>query len=120
MTQVLEVIRELPIRLAEYGNVFRYEDSGSVSGLLRVRGMCMNDAHIYCTEEQIEDEFLKVMQMHDNLYKMLGLKDYFMRFSTWDPEDPKGKEKYIDDPANWEKTQGNGSSSNGKIGATFY
>jgi len=97
--------RDLPVRLAEYGNVFRYEDSGSVSGLLRVRGMCMNDAHIYCTEEQIEEEFLKVMKMHERLYKLLGLENFHMRLSTWDPEDPKGKEKYVDDPEAWEKTQ---------------
>ena len=97
--------RELPLRLAEYGNVFRYEDSGSVSGLLRVRGMCMNDAHIYCTEDQIEEEFLKVMKMHERLYKLLGLKNFHMRLSTWNPEDPKGKEKYVDDPEAWEKTQ---------------
>ena len=97
--------RELPLRLAEYGNVFRYEDSGSVSGLLRVRGMCMNDAHIYCTEDQIEEEFLKVMKMHERLYKLLGLNNFHMRLSTWDPEDPKGKEKYVNDPEAWEKTQ---------------
>ena len=87
--------RELPIRLAEYGNVFRYEDSGSVSGLLRVRGMCMNDAHIYCTEDQIEEEFLKVMKMHERLYKLLGLENFHMRLSTWDPEDPKEKKNML-------------------------
>ncbi len=97
--------RELPIRLAEYGQVYRYEDSGSVSGLLRVRGMSMNDAHIYCTAEQTKDEFLKVMRMHETLYATLGLTDYIMRFSTWDPEDPKGKDKYIDDPKGWELAQ---------------
>lgn len=97
--------RELPMRLAEYGHVYRYEDSGAVSGLLRVRGMCMNDAHIYCTHEQATEEFLKVMKMHQTLYDTLGLKDYYMRFSTWDPEDPKGKEKYINDPEGWEKAQ---------------
>lgn len=97
--------RELPYRLAEYGQVYRYEDSGAVSGLLRVRGMAMNDAHIYCTEEQIEDEFLAVMEMHRHLYDLLGLKDYYMRFSTWDPEDPKGKEKYVGNAGAWERTQ---------------
>lgn len=97
--------RELPIRYAEYGQVYRYEDSGAVSGLLRVRGMCMNDAHIYCTEEQAKDEFLAVMKMHEQLYATFGIKDYHMRFSTWDPEDPKGKEKYIDDPPAWTKAQ---------------
>lgn len=97
--------RDLPLRLAEYGQVYRYEDSGAVSGLLRVRGMCMNDAHIYCTEDQIEDEFLAVMNMHRELYDTLGIENYYMRLSTWDPEDPKGKEKYVDNPEAWEKTQ---------------
>jgi threonyl-tRNA synthetase len=97
--------RDLPLRYAEYGHVYRYEDSGSVSGLLRVRGMCMNDAHIYCTEEQIEDEFLAVMRMHQELYATMGIKNYYMRFSTWDPEDPKGREKYVDNPGAWDRSQ---------------
>ena len=97
--------RDLPLRLAEYGQVYRFEDSGALSGLLRVRGMAMNDAHIYCTEEQVKDEFLAVMKMHEEAYEILGLTDYYFRFSTWDPEDPKGKQKYIDDPAGWETTQ---------------
>jgi threonyl-tRNA synthetase len=101
----LRSYRDLPIRLAEYGQVYRYEDSGSLSGLLRVRGMCMNDAHIYCTEDQIKDEFLKVMTMHEDLYRVLGLHDYYLRFSTWDPTDPKGANKYVDNPAAWETTQ---------------
>jgi threonyl-tRNA synthetase len=101
----LRSYRELPVRFAEYGNVHRYENSGALSGLLRVRGMCMNDAHIYCTDEQIKDEFLKVMKMHETLYNLLGLKNYYMRLSTWDPEDPKGKDKYVDNPAAWEYTQ---------------
>jgi threonyl-tRNA synthetase len=97
--------RELPLRLAEYGQVYRMEDSGALSGLLRVRGMCMNDAHIYCTEEQIKSEFISVMQMHRVAYEVLGLSSYYMRFSTWDPDDPLGREKYVDNPAAWEKTQ---------------
>lgn len=97
--------RDLPLRLAEYGHVYRFEDSGSLSGLLRVRGMCMNDAHIYCTEEQIQDEFLAVMNLHEQVYQVLGLDNFYMRFSTWDPEDPKGKQKYVDNPAAWEKSQ---------------
>jgi threonyl-tRNA synthetase len=97
--------RDLPLRLAEYGQVYRFEDSGSLSGLLRVRGMCMNDAHIYCTEDNLKEEFLAVMEMHRQLYEILGLTDYYMRFSTWDPEDPKGKAKYVDDPEAWEKSQ---------------
>ena len=97
--------RDLPLRLAEYGQVYRFEDSGALSGLLRVRGMCMNDAHIYCTEEQVRSEFIAVMNMHREVYEVLGISNYYMRFSTWDPEDPKGKEKYIDDPEGWETTQ---------------
>ncbi len=97
--------RELPLRLAEYGQVFRYEDSGALSGLLRVRGMCMNDAHIYCTEEQAKPEFLAVMEMHSAVYRVLGMSSFYFRFSTWDPEDPKGKEKFINDPDGWERAQ---------------
>lgn len=97
--------RDLPLRLAEYGQVYRFEDSGALSGLLRVRGMCMNDAHIYCTEDQIKKEFLEVMNMHRDVYQILGISNYHMRFSTWDPEDPKGKEKYVNNPQAWEWTQ---------------
>ncbi|HEX5725740.1 MAG TPA: threonine--tRNA ligase [Longimicrobiaceae bacterium] len=97
--------RDLPLRLAEYGTVYRYEDSGALSGLLRVRGMTMNDAHIYCTEEQIRAEFLSVMELHREIYDLLGLSDYYMRLSTWDPDDPKGKQKYVDNPEAWERSQ---------------
>jgi len=97
--------RDLPMRLAEYGDVYRFEDAGALSGLLRVRGMCMNDAHIYCTEEQIKAEFLGVMDVHRQVYEVLGLTDYYMRFSTWDPEDPKGREKYVDNPSAWEQSE---------------
>ncbi len=97
--------RDLPLRLAEYGQCYRFEDSGALSGLLRVRGMCMNDAHIYCTAEQVIPEFIAVMDMYKTLYAILGLDSYYMRLSTWDPEDPKGKQKYIDDPEAWELTQ---------------
>ncbi len=101
----LHSYRDLPIRLAEYGQCYRYEDSGALSGLLRVRGMCMNDAHIYCTPEQVKEEFIKVMEMHREVYAILGLDNYYMRLSTWDPEDPKGKNKYVQDPEAWELTQ---------------
>ena len=65
----------------------------------------MNDAHIYCTEEQIQEEFIAVMNLHRDIYSVLGIDNYWMRLSTWDPEDPKGKEKYVDDPAAWEFSQ---------------
>lgn len=93
--------RDLPVRLAEYGHVHRWEDSGAVGGLVRVRGMCMNDAHIYCTEEQIKDEFKSVLQMYREAYEILGIEDYSIRLSRWDPEDPKGRDKYINEPESW-------------------
>lgn len=94
--------RDLPLRLAEYGTVYRHELSGTLSGLLRVRGMNMNDAHIYCTKEQIEEEFLSVMNMHKYYYELFGIKDYYMRLSL---HDPKNKDKYIDKPENWKFTE---------------
>jgi threonyl-tRNA synthetase len=90
--------RDLPLRLTEYGQVYRWEDSGGVSGLLRVRGMCMNDAHIYCTEEQIRAEFAAVMDMYAEAYRVLGLTDYRVRFSRWDPA---RRDKYVNDPQAW-------------------
>jgi threonyl-tRNA synthetase len=97
--------RELPLRLAEYGQVFRYEDSGAISGLLRVRSMCMNDAHLYVTPDQIKSEFLAVLEMHRKVYEVLGLESYKLRLSAWDPDDPKGKDKYVNDPEAWESSQ---------------
>jgi threonyl-tRNA synthetase len=102
----LRSYRDLPLRLAEFGQVYRFEESGGLSGILRVRGMCQNDAHIYCTEEQIKGEFLAVVDMVKKVYETLGITDYHMRFSTWDPEDPKGKEKFLNDPKAWEFAQG--------------
>ena len=97
--------RDLPLRLAEYGQVYRFEDSGAVSGLVRVRGMCMNDAHIYCTAEQIKDEFKAIMGMYQEAYDILGLDTFHVRLSKWDPEDPKGKDKYVDNPKAWEESE---------------
>ncbi len=97
--------RDLPLRLAEYGQVYRWEDSGAVNGLVRVRGMCMNDAHIYCTAEQVKEELKSVMSMYEEAYRILGLDSYFVRLSRWDPEDPKGKEKYVDNPEAWSHSE---------------
>ena len=97
--------RDLPLRLSEYGTVYRNERSGTLQGLTRVRGLCMNDAHIYCTPESVVDEFNRVMKLHADYYDLFGLKDYYFRLSAWDPEDPKGRDKYIDDPAGWETSQ---------------
>lgn len=97
--------RDLPLRLAEYGHVYRFEESGAVSGLLRVRGMCMNDAHIYCTEDQIKSEFLNVIQLYAEAYGILGLDQYYLRLSKCDPDDPKRAQKYVDNPAAWQTSE---------------
>ena len=101
----LRSYRELPLRLAEYGQVYRWEASGAVSGLARVRMLSMNDAHIYCTEGQIRDVFREVISEYDEAYRILGLKDYTIRLSRWDPDDPKGREKYVDAPDDWQRTE---------------
>lgn len=95
--------RDLPLRLAEYGTCYRYEQSGELMGLMRVRSMQMNDAHIYCTEEQFASEFRAVNEMYMKYFKIFGIKDYVMRFSTHDPK--KLGEKFVDEPALWKKTE---------------
>ena len=97
--------RDMPLRLAEYGQCYRWEASGAVSGLARVRGFCMNDAHIYCTEAQVEEVFREVLSQCDEAYRVLGLSDYTLRLSRWDPNDPKGKEKFVDAPEDWQRTE---------------
>ena len=95
--------KELPIRLAEYGTCYRYEKSGQLFGLLRVRRMQMNDAHIYCTEEQFKDEFLSVSKMYLYYFEVFGIDKYEMRLSLHDPK--KLGEKYVDEPKLWLKTE---------------
>ncbi len=95
--------RDLPIRMAEYGHCYRYEDSGALFGLMRVRSLCMNDAHIYCTEEQFEAEFQKVIDMYLEYFKIFGINKYEMRLSKHLKEG-LGK-KYVDEPELWIKTE---------------
>jgi len=95
--------RELPVRLAEYGTCYRYEKSGQLFGLMRVRSMQMNDAHIYCSEDQFKDEFLSVCRMYLNYFEIFGIEKYEMRLSLHDPE--KLGEKYVDEPDLWIKTE---------------
>ena len=95
--------KELPIRLAEYGNCYRYEKSGQLFGLMRVRSMQMNDAHIYCSEEQFKEEFLSVCKMYLKYFEIFGIKKYEMRLSLHDPE--KLGEKYVDEPELWINTE---------------
>ncbi len=95
--------RDLPLRLAEYGTNYRYEQSGELFGLMRVRSLQMNDAHIYCTEEQFEEEFRAVNEMYLKYFKIFGIEKYVMRFSTHEPA--KLGQKFVDNPALWAKTE---------------
>lgn len=95
--------RDLPLRLAEYGTCYRYEQSGELFGLMRVRSLQMNDAHIYCTEDQFEEEFRAVNAMYLKYFDIFGIDKYVMRFSTHDPA--KLGQKYVNEPALWLKTE---------------
>ena len=95
--------KELPIKLSEYGTCYRYEKSGQLFGLMRVRSMQMNDAHIYCSEDQFKDEFLSVCNMYLKYFEIFGIEKYEMRLSLHDPE--KLGEKYVDEPELWIKTE---------------
>ena len=95
--------RDLPIRLAEYGTCYRYEQSGELFGLMRVRCLQMNDAHIYCTEEQFASEFRAVNEMYLKYFKIFGIEKYVMRFSTHSKE--KLGKKYVDNVDLWLKTE---------------
>lgn len=90
--------RELPMRLAEFGTVYRYEQSGELHGLTRVRGFTQDDAHIFCAPEQIKDEFLKVMDIIFYIFKALKFENFEAQISL---RDPKNKEKYIGSDENW-------------------
>src|SRR5437868_3409183 len=95
--------RDLPLRLAEYGTDYRYEKSGELFGLMRVRSLQMNDAHLYMTPEQFEAEFNAVNEMYLNYFKLFGIDKYLMRFSTHDPT--KLGQKFVDEPELWKKTE---------------
>jgi threonyl-tRNA synthetase len=95
--------RELPLRLAEYGTCYRYEKSGELFGLMRVRSMQMNDAHLYCSEEQFEQEFMGVIALYHKYFKLFGIEKYVMRLSLHS-KSGLGK-KYIDNERLWLKTE---------------
>ncbi len=95
--------RDLPVRLAEYGTCYRYEKSGELFGLMRVRSMQMNDAHIYCSEEQFEQEFLGVVELYQKYFTLFGIEKYVMRLSTHHKRG-LGK-KYVDNERLWLKTE---------------
>ncbi|MFV1917773.1 MAG: threonine--tRNA ligase, partial [Patescibacteria group bacterium] len=94
--------RELPIRYAEFGTVYRKEASGELLGLLRVRGMTQNDAHIYCLENQVVEELVKVMDLHNYYYKLFGIRNYYVELAL--PDEKKKKDKYFDDPEGWKQS----------------
>ncbi|RYG74877.1 threonine--tRNA ligase [Lentibacillus lipolyticus] len=94
--------RNLPVRIAELGTMHRYEMSGALAGLQRVRAMTLNDAHIFARPDQLKDEFVRVVELVQKVYKDFGIHDYYFRLSYRDPED---KEKYIDNDEMWEKAQ---------------
>lgn len=95
--------KDLPLRLAEYGTCYRYEQSGELFGLMRVRCLHMNDAHIYCTREQFAEEFKAVNEMYTKYFKIFGIDKYVMRLSLHDPA--KLGQKYIDEPELWLETE---------------
>jgi threonyl-tRNA synthetase len=98
--------RDLPLRLAEYGTCYRYEQSGELFGLMRVRSLNMNDAHIYCTPEQFAAEFNAVNEMYLKYFKIFGIEKYIMRFSTHDPARLTGDNaKFVNEPELWKKTE---------------
>ena len=101
-SNALHSYRDLPIRIGEFATDFRYEASGAVKGLERVRCMCQNDAHLFVTKEQIGEEFRKVVELILDVYKDFGLKNYKFRLSLRDKED---KEKYFDDDDMWNEAE---------------
>ncbi|MFE0502903.1 threonine--tRNA ligase [Peribacillus butanolivorans] len=109
--------RELPIRIAELGLMHRYEMSGALSGLQRVRGMTLNDAHIFVRPDQIKEEFKRVVNLVLEVYKDFDIKDYSFRLSYRDPQD---KEKYFDDDAMWEKAQSMLKSAMDELGLDYF
>src|SRR5438045_106381 len=98
--------RDLPLRLAEYGTNYRYEQSGELFGLMRVRSLNMNDAHIYCAPEQFAQEFNAVNEMYLKYFKIFGIEKYVMRFSTHDPSRLTGDNaKFVNEPELWKQTE---------------
>jgi threonyl-tRNA synthetase len=94
--------RELPLRIAEFGTLYRWENSGELSGLIRTRAMTLNDAHIFCSLEQVKDEFKKTVELIEKVYSDLGIKNFWYRLSLHDPKD---KKKFGDDPNLWKTSE---------------
>ena len=94
--------KDLPIRFAEFGTVYRYEQSGELSGLTRVRGFTQDDAHIFCTQEQVKEEFIKVIDLVLYIFKTLSFEEFTAQISLRDPDNP---DKYIGSTENWDKAE---------------
>ena len=93
--------RELPVRLAEFGNVYRWEQSGELNGMTRVRGFTQDDAHIFCTPEQLDDEIQGCLDLVKSVFETIGMRDYRVRISLRDP----ASDKYVGSEENWEKSE---------------
>jgi threonyl-tRNA synthetase len=109
--------RELPVRIAELGTMYRLEKSGELSGLSRVRAMTLNDAHIFCTPEQMLPEFKRVVQLIQDVYKVMGFEQYSYRLSLHDPKD---KEKFVDNDAMWQQSEGALRQALNELGLDYY
>ncbi|HEX7063672.1 MAG TPA: threonine--tRNA ligase [Bacillales bacterium] len=112
----LHSYRELPVRVAELGTMYRYEMSGALAGLQRVRSMTLNDAHIFCRPDQMKDEFINVVHLIQQVYADFGIDDYYFRLSYRDPED---KKKYVDNDEMWEKAQAQLKESMDMLGLEY-
>src|SRR5579871_2828743 len=109
--------RDLPVRIAELGTMYRFERSGELSGLSRVRAMTLNDAHIFCTPEQILPEFIKVVQLIEEAYRVMGFKEYSYRLSLRDPND---KVKFVDNEAMWQQSEAALRQALASLGVQYY
>jgi threonyl-tRNA synthetase len=109
--------RDLPIRIAELGTMYRFERSGELSGLSRVRAMTLNDAHIFCTPEQMLGEFVKVVQLIEEAYRVMGFKEYSYRLSLRDPND---KVKFVDNEAMWQSSEAALRQALDSLGVRYY
>jgi threonyl-tRNA synthetase len=112
----LRSYRDLPIRLAELGTMYRYERSGVLSGLSRVRAMTLNDAHIFCLPEQIQAEAVGVLRLIERVYRNFGFKDYWYRLSL---RDPKDKANFVDNDAMWEKAESHLRQALTEVGVSY-
>jgi threonyl-tRNA synthetase len=115
--QKMRSYRDLPIRLAELGTMYRLEKSGELAGLSRVRAMTLNDAHIFCTPDQVRQEFIKVVRLIQDVYKVLGFEKYSYRLSLRDPNDT---EKFVDNPEMWDRSGAELREALDELGVEYY